>query len=58
MARRARAGGLARDFFWLAELQDGAKMPLYVDAVHYTALMSAWVGDEISLALLDRRMLP
>ncbi|HXY41591.1 MAG TPA: hypothetical protein VEQ10_18080 [Vicinamibacteria bacterium] len=58
MAGRARGGVLGPDFLWLADLQEGARMPLYVDAVHYTPLMSAWIGDEISLALLKGRMLP
>jgi hypothetical protein len=57
MAERWRREPPAPDFLWAADMQDGMHEPLYVDQVHYTAAMSALVGEWIGCALLEGGML-
>lgn len=38
------------DFLWLADLQEGRREPLYVDAAHYTAAFS----EEIARRIVDK----
>ncbi|MFH1423770.1 MAG: SGNH/GDSL hydrolase family protein [Candidatus Nealsonbacteria bacterium] len=38
---------LGDNFFWLADIQEGIKEPLYVDKVHYTARMSQKLAKTI-----------
>ena len=40
MRERVDRGDLGGNFFWCADLQEGVREPLYVDIVHYTAVMS------------------
>ncbi len=57
MADRVHREPPGADFVWAADLQEGLRMPLYVDQIHYTAAMSARVAAEVGAALLDRGLL-
>ena len=37
----------SKSFLWLADIQAGRNEPLYVDSVHYSALFSDLIADEI-----------
>lgn len=46
-----------RDFLWLADIQEGATEPLYVDNNHYRANLCKTIGIDIGQSLLDRHLL-
>jgi hypothetical protein len=43
-----------RNFFWLAEIQEDAHEPLYVDQVHYSPRFSRTIAERIADVLLTR----
>ena len=45
-----QAAPSSSDFLWLADLQEGRREPLYVDAAHYTAAFS----EEIARRIVDK----
>lgn len=45
--------GPARDFLWLADIQETSTEALYVDAFHYTAPMSKRIAEYISQHLIE-----
>jgi hypothetical protein len=57
MAARLLRDPGAPDLLWAADLQEGARAPLYVDQVHYTAATCALLAGEVGRALLARGIL-
>jgi hypothetical protein len=43
---------------WLADMQEGAREPLYVDAFHYSPKMCERIAAEIARFMSEREMLP
>jgi hypothetical protein len=59
MAEKVKNGSpqFTRDFLWLADIQEGATEPCYLDAHHYRANLCKTIGIAIGQSLLDRHML-
>lgn len=55
MAQVAAAKPLGDRFVWAADMQEGLKEPLYVDAFHYTAPMSRRIAAFIDQAIRARQ---
>jgi lysophospholipase L1-like esterase len=53
MAEWIRANPPSRDFVWLADIQEGATKPLYVDLVHYSPGFHAELAVELDTRLRD-----
>ena len=45
IAKIAKETPFGKDFLWCADIQEGVKEPLYVDAVHYTAVLSKSIAE-------------
>ncbi|MGO8881429.1 MAG: hypothetical protein ACLPVO_08200 [Desulfomonilaceae bacterium] len=58
MAKDYKAGDFGYDFRWLSDMQENLKKPLYVDALHYSAEMNKLIAEQISIALLHKKILP
>jgi hypothetical protein len=46
--------GMPPTFVWLADMQEQARRPLYLDNMHYTADMNRMIADRLADALADR----
>ncbi len=57
MAAKKQAGSLGENFVWCADIQRDTKMPLYVDAVHYSGKMCNMIAECICSDLKRREML-
>ncbi len=58
MAKDYKAGDFGNDFICLSDIQENLKKPLYVDALHYSAEMNKLIAEQISIALLHKKILP
>lgn len=47
-----------KNFFWLADMQQHLREPLYVDNVHYTTAMSERVANAVLAMALERGLMP
>jgi hypothetical protein len=45
------------NFIWCADIQEGRQEPLYVDAVHYTAVLAKMLAACIAAQLDERQLL-
>ncbi len=54
MAQWRQTNAPASNELWLADMQENAREPLYVDAVHYSPKMCGLIADEIARALRER----
>lgn len=52
-----REGGLGSNFLWAADMQQDLKEPLYIDAFHYTAPMSARLAALIGEHIRDNDLM-
>jgi len=59
MAQRVKDGSPAftRNFLWLADIQEGATEPCYLDNSHYRANLCKTIGIAIGQSLLNRHLL-
>lgn len=56
MKREVTNNKVGENFLWLANVQDGLKEPLYVDAVHYSGSMSKIIAKAIADKLLTQHI--
>jgi hypothetical protein len=59
MAEKVKNGSpeFTRDFLWLADIQEGATEPCYLDGHHYRANLCKTIGTAIGQSLLNRHLL-
>ena len=57
MAKLHKQRSMGKNFLWCADIQEGAKEPLYVDRVHYTSKMSRMVAKCIFDLMEQRKIL-
>ncbi|HEY0552268.1 MAG TPA: hypothetical protein VGF13_21895, partial [Verrucomicrobiae bacterium] len=58
MAQWRRSNAPPANELWLADLQENASEPLYVDAVHYSPKMCDRIADEIARFIQEHSFLP
>ncbi len=58
MAQCRQTNAPATNELWLADMQENAQEPLYVDAVHYSPKMCGLIADEIARAMRERSIIP
>jgi hypothetical protein len=46
------------NFVWCAEMQEQLAQPLYVDSVHYSAVMNVMLARQIAGAMVQRKLVP
>jgi hypothetical protein len=55
MKDRMSGGKANQDFFWLADMQENLREPLYVDQVHYSPKFSRMLAERIADILVVQR---
>jgi len=58
MANLVDAGNLGNNFIYLADMQRDKPVPLYVDAIHYSAAMSQTIADSIAQLMFKQNLVP
>jgi hypothetical protein len=58
MAQIRLTNAEAAQILWLADMQENAREPLYVDAVHYTAKQCGRIAAEIARFLREQSVIP
>jgi hypothetical protein len=58
MAQIRRTNAEAAELVWLADMQEHAREPLYVDAVHYTAKQCGRIAAEIAQLMREKSVIP
>jgi hypothetical protein len=52
LAQYVQTHDMGADFTWCADIQEGMKLPIYVDQVHYNTIGSKLVADCIAAAII------
>jgi lysophospholipase L1-like esterase len=56
-AKVVKSEPMGDNFVWLADMQEGLKEPIYVDAFHYSAKMCQRIAQAIGTAIIERGLL-